>query len=104
MRHTYATGFVVSTIGNDPTNTFDQFMIAYGGENIVTPEGKWNRRDPQVHQAVVKAVDRLSSLFKEGYIPPSSGNCNDADGHNAFHSQQYVMDSDGTHAPHPAMP
>ncbi len=96
MRHTYATGFVVSTIGNDPTNTFDQFMIAYGGENIVTPEGKWNGRDPQVHQAVVKAVERLSSLFKEGYIPPSSVNWNDADDNNAFHSKLCVMDFDGT--------
>ena len=59
MRHTYATAFVVSTIGNDPTNTFQQFMIAYGGENIVTKDGQFNGKDPQVHEAVVKAVDRL---------------------------------------------
>ena len=96
MRHTYATGFVVSTIGNDPTNTFDAFMIAYGGENIVTPDGKFNGRDPQVHEAVVKAVERLTGLFKEGYIPPSSVNWNDADDNNAFHSKLCVMDFDGT--------
>jgi len=96
MRHTYATAFVVSTIGNDPTNTFQQFMIAYGGENIVTPDGKFNGRDPQVHEAVVKAVERLSTLFKEGYIPPSSINWNDADDNNAFHSKLCVMDFDGT--------
>jgi multiple sugar transport system substrate-binding protein len=96
MRHTYATGFVVSTIGNDPTNTFDAFMIAYGGENIVLPDGKFNGRDPQVHEAVVKAVERLSGLFKEGYIPPSSVNWNDADDNNAFHSKLCVMDFDGT--------
>src|SRR5215471_7560412 len=31
MRHTYATAFVVSTIGNDPNATLAQFLIAYGG-------------------------------------------------------------------------
>src|SRR5215813_10035058 len=96
MRHTYATGFVVSTIGNDPTNTFQQFMIAYGGENIVTKDGQFNGKDPQVHEAVVKAVERLSGLFKDGYIPPSSINWNDADDNNAFHSKLCVMDFDGT--------
>ncbi|HVB15500.1 MAG TPA: ABC transporter substrate-binding protein [Stellaceae bacterium] len=96
MRHTYAAGFVVSTIGNDPTNTFEQFMFAYGGENIVTKAGKFNGKDPQVHEAVVKAVERLSSLFKDGYIPPSSVNWNDADDNNAFHSKLCVMDFDGT--------
>src|SRR5690242_13004359 len=32
MRHTYATGFVVSTIGVDPINTFNSFVTAYGGK------------------------------------------------------------------------
>jgi multiple sugar transport system substrate-binding protein len=96
MRHTYASGFVVSTIGNDPTNTFDAFMIAYGGEDIVTADGKFNGRKPQVHDAVVRAVDRLAGLLKGGYIPPSSINWNDADDNNAFHSKLCVMDFDGT--------
>jgi multiple sugar transport system substrate-binding protein len=96
MRHTYANGFVVSTIGNDPTNTFQQFMIAYGGEKIVTPDGKFNGKDPQVHEAVVKAVEKLAKLFTDGYIPPSSVNWNDADDNNAFHSKLSVMDFDGT--------
>jgi multiple sugar transport system substrate-binding protein len=96
MRHTYATAFVVSTIGNDPTNTFQQFMIAYGGGEIVTPDGKFHGRDPQIHDALVRSVDRLATLFKEGYIPPSSINWNDADDNNAFHSKLAVMDFDGT--------
>src|SRR6185437_12320529 len=37
-----------------------------------------------------------SSLFKTGYIPPSSVNWNDADDNNAFHSKLAVMDFDGT--------
>jgi multiple sugar transport system substrate-binding protein len=96
MRHTYASAFVISTIGNDPTNTFQQFMIAYGGQDIVTKDGRFNGRDAQVHDAVVRAVDKFATLFKNGAIPPSSINWNDADDNNAFHSKLCVMDFDGT--------
>jgi multiple sugar transport system substrate-binding protein len=96
MRHTYASAFVISTIGNDPTNTFQQFMLAYGGANIVGKDGKFNGKDPKVHDSVVRAVDKLSTLFKNGAIPPSSVNWNDADDNNAFHSKLAVMDFDGT--------
>ncbi len=96
MRHTYATGFVVSTIGNDPTNTFLAFMIAYGGIGLVSRDGKLNSKDPQVREAAIKALEKLSSLYKEGYIPPGSVNWNDADDNNAFHAKTCVMDYDGT--------
>ena len=96
MRHTYATGFVVSTVGVDPTNTFDHFMVAYGGEGILTPDGRLHSDNPRVKEAAIKALEKLVSLFKEGYIPPSSINWQDADDNNAFHSQLCVMDFDGT--------
>ena len=96
MRHTYATGFVVSTIGNDPNSTFTQFQIAYGGNGIVTPDGKLHVDDPQVQESVIKMLEKLSKLYTDGYIPPSSINWNDADDNNAFHSKLCVMDLDGT--------
>ncbi len=96
MRHTYATGFVVSTIGNDPNGTFGQFLIAYGGLDIVTTDGKLHTGDPQVQEGVIKALEKLSTLYKNGHIPPSSINWNDADDNNAFHSKLCVMDFDGT--------
>jgi len=96
MRHTYATGFVVSTIGNDPTNTFVQFLIAYGGQDIVTKDGKFHGSEPKIREALIQALTRLSKLYKDGYIPPSSINWNDADDNNAFHSKLCVMDFDGT--------
>ena len=96
MRHTYATGFVVSTIGNDPNSTFVQFLIAYGGNGIVTPDGRLHTRDPQVREGVIKTLEKLTGLFNAGYIPPSSLNWNDADDNNAFHSKLCVMDLDGT--------
>ncbi len=96
MRHTYATGFVVSTIGNDPNATMAQFLLAYGGRDIVTADGKFHGDDKQVQEAVIKSLEKLTTLYKDGHIPPSSINWNDADDNNAFHSKLCVMDFDGT--------
>jgi multiple sugar transport system substrate-binding protein len=96
MRHTYATAFVVSTIGNDPNATFAQFLIAYGGNDIVTPDGRFHGDDKQVQDAVIRSIDKLSQLYKDKHIPTSSINWNDADDNNAFHSKLCVMDFDGT--------
>jgi multiple sugar transport system substrate-binding protein len=96
MRHTYATGFVVSTIGVDPINTFNSFVTAYGGKDIVTPDGKYHGSDAPIKAALVKALTKMTTLFKEHHIPPSSLNWNDADDNNAFHSKLCVVDYDGS--------
>ncbi len=71
-------------------------MIAYGGQGLVTPDGRLHADDPKVKEAVVKTLTRLWSDFKDGNVPPSALNWNDADDNNAFHSQQVVIDYDGT--------
>ncbi|MGH7061984.1 MAG: ABC transporter substrate-binding protein, partial [Stellaceae bacterium] len=96
MRHTYAMGWVVSTVGNDPTSTFQAHMIAYGGKDLVTADGRLHADDPQVREAVVKALERLTGDYKGGFVPPGSVNWNDADDNNAFHSKLCVMDFDGS--------
>ena len=96
LRHTYATGFVLSTVGFDVASTFDQFLIAHGGLGLVTKDGKLNADDPAVRQAALNSLTYLSLLYKQGYIPPSTLNWNDADDNNAFHSKLVVMDLDGT--------
>src|SRR5271166_5750462 len=65
MRHVYAIGFQLNTTGNDSNARFNDFVIAYGGQDIVT---------------------------KEGFVPPGAINWNDADDNNAFHAKQIVMD------------
>ena len=103
MRNTYATGFVVSTIGVDPINTFNAFTVAYGGQDMVTKDGKYHGRDPQVREALLRMLVTISALYKDKFIPPSSINWNDADDNNAFHSKLCVMDYDGslsTELPH----
>jgi multiple sugar transport system substrate-binding protein len=96
MRHTYSYGWEVSTIGDDPTNTFHAFFIAYGGQDLVTKDGKLHSKDPQIKEAGIKALERLVADFKEGNVPKEVVNWNDADDNNAFHSKLCVIDFDGT--------
>lgn len=96
LRHVYAMGLECSTQGVDPINTFNAFMVAYGGKNLVTPDGKLNADDPQVKEAVIKTITRFAQLFKDGYVPPSAVNWNDQDNNNAFHAKQIVNDFNGS--------
>src|SRR5437588_8839862 len=95
MRNVYAYGYQLTANGVDPIATFNAFMIAYGGKGLVTPDGKLNSGDPQVRAALAKALERLTTPFKKGYVPPSVVNWNDADDNNAFHAKLMVMDFDG---------
>src|SRR5207245_9603054 len=72
------------------------FVIAYGGQDIVTKDGKLHLDDPKVKEAVIKAMTYPTTAFKDGFVPPSALNWNDADDNNAFHAKQIVMDLDGT--------
>jgi len=96
IRNVYALGYQLTANGVDPINTFNAWMIAYGGQGLVTPDGKLHTDDPQVKAACVQAIKSLTTPFKEGYVPPSCVNWNDADDNNAFHSKLMVMDFDGT--------
>ena len=96
MRQIYGLGFQLTTNGGDPWAFFNQFLIAYGGRNIVTKDGKLHLGDPQVREAVINALTYPTTAYKEGFVPPSAINWNDADDNNAFHSKQTVMDLDGS--------
>jgi multiple sugar transport system substrate-binding protein len=95
-RSVYALGFQLTTNGVDPNSTFNYFLIAYGGQNIVTKDGKLHLDDPQVKEAVIKALTYPTTAYKEGFVPPSAINWNDADDNNAFHAKTIVMDLDGS--------
>jgi multiple sugar transport system substrate-binding protein len=95
-RKTYGLGFQVTTNGNDPNNVFNYFLTAYGGQGLVSPDGKLHIDDPKVKEAVIKAMTYPTTAYKEGFVPPGAINWNDADDNNAFHAKQIVMDLDGT--------
>jgi multiple sugar transport system substrate-binding protein len=92
MRNVYAYGYQLTANGGDPIATFNAFMIAYGGKDFVTSDGKLRTDDPQIREAAVKALVKLTTPFKEGYVPPGVVNWNDADDNNTFHSKLMVMD------------
>src|SRR5215470_5631211 len=96
VRNVYGLGFQVTTNGNDPNYLFNYFLIAYGGQGIVTKDGKLHLDDPKVREAAIKALTYCSAAYKEGFVPPGAVNWNDADDNNAFHAKQIVMDLDGT--------
>jgi multiple sugar transport system substrate-binding protein len=97
MRGLYALGLQPTTAGPaDGNNTFHHFLIAYGGNNIVTKDGQPHLDDPHVKEAVIKAITYITTAFKEGYVPPGALSWSDADDNNAFHAKQILMDLDGT--------
>jgi multiple sugar transport system substrate-binding protein len=96
VRNVYGLGLNVTTNGVDPNNVFNYFLIAYGGGDIVTKDGKLHLDDPKVKAAALKAITYPSTAYKEGFVPPGAINWNDADDNNAFHAKQIVMDLDGT--------
>jgi multiple sugar transport system substrate-binding protein len=95
-RNVYGLGFQLTTNGNDPNNTFNYFLIAYGGQGIVSKDGKLHLDDPQVKEAAIKALTYPTTAYKDGFVPPGAINWNDADDNNAFHAKTIVMDLDGT--------
>ena len=97
MRQVYACGLQITTVGpNDGNNLFAHFMIANGGEGIVTPDGKLHTDDPKVREAAIKSVEFMTNLYKEGVVPPEALSWNDADDNNGYHEKLFVMDFDGT--------
>jgi multiple sugar transport system substrate-binding protein len=97
MRKLYTCGLQITTVGpNDGNNVFVHFMIANGGENMVTPDGKFHGDDAKVREAAIKSVEFMTGLYKQGVVPPEALSWNDADDNNGFHEKLFVMDFDGT--------
>jgi len=97
MRKVYAMGLQITTVGpNDGNTLFGYFMVANGGQDILTRDGKLHTDNPQVREAAIKSVEFMTNCYKEGYVPPEALSWNDADDNNAYHEKLFVMDLDGT--------
>ncbi len=96
-RKIYAIGPQMTTVGpNDGNSLFQHFLIAYGGADIVTPDGKLHTDNPQVRDAMIRSASFLTDAYKGGYVPPEALSWTDADDNNAFHEKLIVMDLDGS--------
>src|SRR5437762_11857219 len=60
-------GLNTTTNGVDPNNVFNYFLIAYGGQDIVTKDGKLHLDDPKVREAAIKALTYPAMAYKEGF-------------------------------------
>ena len=56
MRNVYGLGFQLAAIGGDSNARANDFLIAYGGQDIVTKDGKLHLDDPQVREAAIKML------------------------------------------------
>jgi multiple sugar transport system substrate-binding protein len=97
MRKMYTMGLQITTVGpNDGNGLFSYFLVANGGQDILTRDGKLHTDDPKVREAAIRAVEYMTNVYKEGYVPPEALTWNDADDNNAYHEKLFVMDLDGT--------
>jgi multiple sugar transport system substrate-binding protein len=97
MRKIYTMGLQMTTVGpNDGNTLFGYFMVANGGQDILTRDGKLHTDDPKVREAAIRSVEFMTNCYKEGYVPPEALTWNDADDNNAYHEKLFVMDLDGT--------
>ena len=97
MRKLYALGLQMTTVGpNDGNGLFCHFLIANGGQNIVTRDGRLHTDDPQVREAAIRSVTYMTDAYKGGFVPPEALSWNDSDDNNAYHEKLFVMDFDGT--------
>src|SRR5580693_3298591 len=96
QRNIYVHGLQPTTNGPADGNTlFHHFLIANGGDDIVTPDGRAHLDDPKVKEAVIKSLTYITTSYKEGYVPPGALGWSDADDNNAFHAKQILMHLDG---------
>ena len=97
MRKIYSMGLQITTVGpNDGNGLFYYFLVANGGQDIGTKDGKLHTDDPKVREAAIRSVEYMTNCYKEGYVPPEALSWNDADDNNAYHEKLFVMDLDGT--------
>ena len=92
----FGLGYSMATKEVDAGNLFHQFLVGYGGVGIVTPDGKLNIDDPAVRKAATTSLERLTTPFKKGYVPPGAINWGDVDNNNAFFARQIVMTPNAT--------
>jgi multiple sugar transport system substrate-binding protein len=97
LRKINAMGLQITTVGpNDGNGLFGYFLVANGGQDILTRDGKLHTDDPKVREAAIRSVEYMTNAYKEGYVPPEALTWNDADDNNAYHEKLFVMDLDGT--------
>jgi ABC-type glycerol-3-phosphate transport system substrate-binding protein len=72
MRNVYGLGFQMNTAGNDSNARANDFLIAYGGQDIVTNDGKLHLDEPKVRKAAIEMLTYPTTAYKDKFVPPSA--------------------------------
>ena len=95
-KRVYGLGYSMATKEADSGNLFHSFLESYGGDGIVSLDGKLQADDPKVRKAAITALERLTTPYKQGYVPAGAINWGDVDNNNAFYAKQIVMTPNAT--------
>jgi multiple sugar transport system substrate-binding protein len=86
----WAVGLPMSAEAADTENAFGEFMTVYEAD-YVTPEGRLVIDEPQVRQALIKAIDRYTTIYRKGCTPPDSVTWADIGNNERFLAKSVVM-------------
>ena len=92
----FGLGFTMAAKEADSGTLFHNFLVAHGGRDIVKTTGELNIDDATVRKAASTALERLTTPYKKGYVPPGAINWLDVDNNNAFFAKQIVMTPNAT--------
>jgi multiple sugar transport system substrate-binding protein len=95
-KRVYGLGYSMAAKEADANTLFHHFLVAYGGKDIVLPSGQLNIDDPAIRKAAVTSLERLTTPYKKGFVPPGAINWGDVDNNNAFFARQIVMTPNAT--------
>jgi multiple sugar transport system substrate-binding protein len=86
----WGVGLPMSVEAADTENVFHQFVTAYGAD-YVTPNGRLVIDDPEIRQALLKAIDSYTAIYRKGCTPPDSVTWADIGNNQRFLAQAVVM-------------
>ncbi|NEQ72482.1 MAG: carbohydrate ABC transporter substrate-binding protein [Okeania sp. SIO2D1] len=67
----YGIGLAMSAASNDTFYEFEQILAAYD-INLLDKNGKLLVNEPKVRQGIIRALNWIINLYKDGYIPPDA--------------------------------
>jgi multiple sugar transport system substrate-binding protein len=83
-------GLSMSADAGDTWFQFLQFATAYGAD-YVTPNGRLVLDDPEIRRKLVEAIDRYTSIYRQGCTPPDAVTWADVDNNRRFQAQVVMM-------------
>ncbi|NJR40116.1 MAG: carbohydrate ABC transporter substrate-binding protein [Leptolyngbyaceae cyanobacterium CSU_1_4] len=86
----YGLGLTLSPASSDLFVLFEQILEAYDIE-LLNAQGQLQLKEPQVRQGIITAMQWLTQLYQDQYVPPESLNWVDSDNNVNFLNHNMLM-------------